>query len=264
MIDTHAHLDGEEFAGDLDAVVQRAADAGVWKMLVPNVNGGTLDCLVETCSRYRERLYPMIGLHPEDVNPATTDVAAVLADFERRLGEKDHPFVAIGEVGLDFYWDDTYRKEQLDAFERQVEWAARFGLPLMVHTRKAHREMVEAMERHAGQGLRGVFHCFTGGADEARDLLRFEGFMLGIGGVVTFKKSGLPDVLRQSVPLSRIVLETDAPYMAPVPHRGARNESAFVVEVAKRLAEVYGCSSEHIDAVTTDNARQVFGARIAG
>lgn len=257
MIDTHTHLDGEEFVEDLEQVLQRAQEAGVEKMFLPNVNEATWPRLYSLCQQYTQVLYPMIGLHPEDVNPTQRDVTQVLDDMEALL-QRGIPVIGIGEVGLDFYWDETYRQEQLDAFERQVEWGVRYHLPLMIHARNAQRELVEVISHHAEEGLRGVFHCFTGTADEARELLAFDGFLLGIGGVLTFKKSKLPDVLREAVPLSRIVLETDSPYMAPVPHRGQRNESAFVVEVARRLADVYEVGVEEVDRVTTENAKKLF------
>lgn len=259
MIDTHSHLDGEEFFEDLQDVLDRAGMAGVKKIFLPNINGQTLPRIQQLCREHEGLLYPMIGLHPEDVNPETTDIAVVLAQMETELEHPSARYIAIGEIGLDFYWDTTYRQQQLEVFQRQVEWGIRYNLPLMIHSRNAHSELVEIIRRYQHPNLRGVFHCFTGTADEAEALLDFSNFMLGIGGVLTFKKSALPDVLHQCVPLSRIVLETDSPYMAPVPHRGQRNESAFIVEVAKKLAEIYGCEVSEIDAQTTENVRSVFG-----
>ncbi len=258
MIDTHSHLDGEEFVDDLHEVLQRAQSAGVEKIFLPNINGQTLARIRQLCLEHAGYLYPMIGLHPEDVNPETTDIEAVLQQMEQELQQEHHPYIAVGEIGLDFYWDTTFRQQQLEVFERQVEWGIRYNLPLMIHARNAHRELVEIIARHQHPQLRGVFHCFTGTANEAEELLQFPNFVLGIGGVLTFKKSQLPEVLRQSVPLSRIVLETDSPYMAPVPHRGQRNESAFVVEVAKKMAEIYGCDMSEVDAVTTQNVNRIF------
>ncbi len=212
----------------------------------------------------------MIGLHPENVNPAQADWEQELSDMygvlqkscrtDFRLSpDADAPrLVGIGEVGLDFYWDDTYRLEQTAAFERQIDWAVEFDLPLMIHARNAHQELVDVMRKHQHARLRGVFHCFSGSAEEAADLLQFPNFMLGIGGISTFKKSTLPAVLRAVVPLHRIVLETDSPYMAPVPYRGKRNESAFVVEVAKKLAEIYEVSLSEIDRQTTRNVHEIF------
>ena len=261
MIDTHAHLDGEEFADDLSAVVERARAAGVQQVFLPNINAASMPRIRQLCSGYPDFFRPMIGLHPEDVNPQTTDIAATLAAMEdelRRNVGTPSAYIAVGEVGLDFYWDDTYRDEQLKAFETQVEWAIRYNLPLMIHTRSAHAELVDVMERNRHHHLRGVFHCFTGTAEEAERLLTFDNFVLGIGGVLTFKKSTLPDVLHDGVPLSRIVLETDAPYMAPVPHRGQRNESAYVAAVAQKLADIYGQTLQQVDEQTTANVRRIF------
>jgi len=251
IIDTHSHLDGEEFADDLPEVIQRAKEAQVEKILVPNVNLQGLQHLIEVCDSYKGYLYPMIGLHPEDVNDG---YQGQLDQMQTILEENPSKFTAIGEVGLDFYWDETYRKEQIDAFEQQIQWAKQYGKPLMIHARNAFQELVEMMEAHRNDNLTGVFHCFTGTEDEARKLLTFEGFKLGIGGVLTFKKSTLPQVLKNAVPLNRIVVETDSPYLAPVPHRGKRNESAFIIEIIKRLTEIYACNMENIATETKKNA----------
>ena len=251
IIDTHSHLDGEEFADDLPEVIQRAKDAPVEKILVPNVNLQGLPHLIEVCDAYPDYLYPMIGLHPEDVKD---DYQTQLDQMFIFLKENPNRFCAIGEVGLDFYWDETYRNQQLEAFEQQIQWAKQFGKPLMIHARNAFEEIVEIMERHRDDQLEGVFHCFTGTEDEARKLLSFDGFKLGIGGVLTFKKSTLPEVLKNAVPLSRIVVETDSPYLAPVPHRGKRNESAFIIEIVRRLTEIYACNWVNIATETKKNA----------
>lgn len=251
IIDTHSHLDGEEFADDLPEVIQRAKEAQVEKILVPNVNLQGLQHLIEVCDSYKGYLYPMIGLHPEDVK---NDYQTQLDQMQAILEENPSKFTAIGEVGLDFYWDETYRKEQMDAFEQQIQWAKQYNKPLMIHARNAFQELVDMMESHRNDNLTGVFHCFTGTEEEAQKLLTFEGFKLGIGGVLTFKKSTLPEVLKNVVPLSRIVVETDSPYLAPVPHRGKRNESAFIIEIIKRLTEIYACNMENIATETKKNA----------
>ena len=176
--------------------------------------------------------------------------------MERMLAA-DRRFIAVGEVGLDFYWDDSRRDEQIEVFRRQVKWAVRFRLPLMIHCRSAHRELVDVLRPYAEKLAGGVFHCFGGTADEARELLAFPGFALGIGGVVTFKKSSLPSVLAE-VPLGRLVLETDAPYLAPAPHRGRRNEPAFIPLVIERLSAVYGVAPDEVATRTTATARRLF------
>jgi len=252
-IDTHAHLYAEEFAEDADAVVERAKAGGVDKIFLPNIHADTVEPMLQLCCRYPGFLYPMIGLHPTDLTP---DFRDVLDAMERRL-QTVHPYVGIGEVGLDYYWSKAYYEEQKEAFCRQIEWAEHYGLPLMIHSRAAHTELVETMRTSAGHRLRGVFHCFTGTREEAEELLSFDGFMLGIGGVLTYKKSLLPEVLK-SVPLSRIVLETDAPYLSPVPFRGKRNESARLRYVCEALASVYKVTSDEIADVTSANALAVF------
>jgi len=252
LIDTHSHIDGEEYDDDREEVIGRAKEAGVGRILVPNINGKTISRIVELCESHKGYLYPMIGLHPEDV---TDDDEATLDEMENMLNTK-HDFIAIGEVGLDLYWDTSREREQIKVFERQVEWAEKYSLPLMIHSRNAHKQLVDIISRH--DSVKGVFHCFTGTKEEAAQLLSFKGFKLGIGGVVTFKKSQLPSVLSEAVPLDRIVLETDAPYMAPVPHRGKRNESSFIVEVARKLSEIYSCGLDEVAKTTTENAIEVF------
>ena len=258
MIDTHAHIDGPEFADDLEAVIQRAKDAGVEKIFVPGICLKDTPHLLEVCLAHPDYLYPMIGLHPENI--MDEDYHQVLDSLENLLiSSTPHPIpIAIGEIGLDFYWDDTHKEEQIEVFEHQIQWAEKYDLPLMIHSRSAHKELMEVMERHRGSNLSGVFHCFTGTEEEAHDLLTFPNFMLGIGGVLTFKKSTLRDVVKNAIPLSRIVLETDAPYMAPVPNRGKRNESAYVRCVAEKLAETYDTNFDNIVFQTTKNTLKVF------
>lgn len=255
MIDTHTHIDGEEFAEDRAEAIARAKAAGVEKIFVPAISLDNLKGVVDTCHEYPGYAYPMIGLHPEEVK---ADWEQQLDAMHAMLEDSHHPFIAIGEIGLDYYWSREYEKEQLLAFERQVEWAIEFDLPLMIHCRKAQNEMVGILKRYERELKRGgVFHCFTGNEKEAEQLLSFSRFALGIGGVLTFKKSHLPEVL-PTIPLERIVLETDSPYMAPVPMRGKRNESAFVAYVRDKMAEAYGVTAEEIDRQTTQNAMRLF------
>lgn len=256
FIDTHTHLDGHEFDDDRDEVISRAKAAGVSKVFIPAVDLPSVDSVLAVCGRYPGYAYPMIGLHPEEVK---ADWRSVLARMKPRLDEPSSPFIAVGEVGLDYYWSREFEQEQLEAFEKQVRWSVEYRLPLMIHCRKGQNEMVNMLRRYEGELPGGVFHCFTGNEREAAELLRFDNFMLGIGGVLTFKKSRLPETLAAAVPLSRIVLETDSPYMAPVPMRGKRNESAFTLYVLKRLAECYGVSEQEVADTTNDNVRRVFG-----
>ena len=254
FIDTHTHLDGEEFDADRDLVIERAQEAGVSKVFVPAIDMKSVKTVLDTCQRYPSYAYPMIGLHPEEVR---ADWSSVLDDMHQML-KPGHPFIAIGEVGLDYYWSREFEHEQLQAFERQVEWSIETRLPLMIHCRKGQNEMVKLLNQYRDQLPGGVFHCFTGNEKEAEELLQFNNFVLGIGGVLTFKKSHLPEVLPAVVPLDRIVIETDSPYMAPVPMRGKRNESAYVKYVLERLALAYGVDDSEVTAATNANAERIF------
>ena len=251
FIDTHIHLDGEEFDDDRAEVVARARNAGASAIMVPAVDEKSVQKILTVCHEFPGFAFPMIGLHPEEVR---NDYGQVLDRMEKQMNDE---FVAIGEVGLDYYWSREYEKEQLEAFERQVQWACNTQLPLMIHCRKAQNEMVAILRRYKNSLPGGVFHCFTGNAQEARQLLDFDNFVLGIGGVLTFKKSHLPEVVAD-IPISRIVLETDAPYMAPVPMRGKRNESAFIPYMIEKLALCYGITPEEVAEATTNNAKRIF------
>lgn len=254
MIDTHTHLDGEEFKDDLAETIQRAKHAGVEKVFLPAIDLASSQRIISICQQYPDYCYAMIGIHPEEVKP---DWQQHLDGIKALMPHATN-LIAIGEVGLDYYWSREYEKEQLEAFEAHVEWSIETGLPLMIHCRKAQNEMVRMLRRYEKELPGGVFHCFTGNEHEAVELLEFERFVLGIGGVLTFKKSNLPTTLPAVVPLSRIVLETDSPYMAPVPHRGQRNESAYVREVCTKLAEAYGVTAEEVDRITTATALHLF------
>ena len=260
FIDTHTHLDGHEFDDDRDEVIARAKAAGVGKVFIPAIDLPSVDTVQAVCARHPGYAYPMIGLHPEEVK---SDWRDVLAQMKTRLDDAGHPFIAVGEVGLDYYWSREFEKEQLEAFEEQVRWSVEYRLPLMIHCRKGQNEMVRILRRYERELPGGVFHCFTGNEKEAAELLSFDNFALGIGGVLTFKKSHLPEVLPAAVPLSRVVLETDSPYMAPVPMRGKRNESAFTLSVLKRLAECYGGSEDEVADVTTATANRLFFNELA-
>ncbi len=277
MIDTHAHLDGEEFNDDREAVMQRAREAGITKILVPAIDLTTSRQILTLCRQHQGFLYPMVGLHPEEVHndweeqleairqllpqvplPSAGTSPSAGDDCPSSASPQQPAIIAIGEVGLDYYWSREFEREQLMAFEEQVKWSVESRLPLMIHCRKAQNEMVSLLKHYKDELQGGVFHCFTGNEHEAEELLQFPQFVLGIGGVLTFKKSHLPEVLPQVVPLERIVLETDAPYMAPVPMRGKRNESAYVRHVLQRLAEAYDVSEDHLEQVTDQNVRRIF------
>ena len=253
-IDTHTHIDGTEFDADRAEVISRAKAAGVTKMFVPAIDLKSVDTVLRVCRDNSGFAYPMIGLHPEEVKEDWQEQLHAM----RQILQDSHPFIAIGEVGLDYYWSREYADEQLEAFEEQVKWSIETRLPLMIHCRKAQNEMVALLRKYKDLLPGGVFHCFTGNAHEAEELMAFPRFVLGIGGVSTFKSSHLREDLPAAVPLDRIVLETDSPYMAPVPLRGQRNESAFLPHVIKTLAASYGVSENEVAQTTTRTALAVF------
>lgn len=278
VIDTHTHFDAEEFDEDRAEAFARAKEAGVGKVFLPAIDVKTTHAVLALSKEYPGYAYPMIGLHPEEVKEDWKEQLAELRKIleEHRMIGNANPagesgnanpagsfpqfsdFIAIGEVGLDYYWSREFENEQFEAFEEQVKWSVETQLPLMIHCRKAQNEMVHLLRKYEKELPGGVFHCFTGNQKEAEELLSFDKFVLGVGGVSTFKSSHLREDLPAVVPLDRIVLETDSPYMAPVPYRGKRNESAFVVEVLKTLAKAYGVSEEEFARQTNLNAERVF------
>ena len=252
VIDTHTHFDAEEFDEDRAETFARASEAGVGKVFLPAIDLKTTHAVLALSREYPGYAYPMIGLHPEEVKEDWKEQLAEL----RKMQFSD--FIAIGEIGLDYYWSREFEHEQLEAFEEQVKWSVDTRLPLMIHCRKAQNEMVHLLRQYQKDLPGGVFHCFTGNQKEAEELLSFDNFVLGIGGVSTFKSSHLREDLPAVVPMNRIVLETDSPYMAPVPYRGKRNESAFVVEVLKTLAKAYNVSEEEFAKQTNETVERVF------
>ena len=251
LIDTHTHIYDTQFDADRNEVVQRALDAGVRMMLLPNVDASTIAPMLQLHEQYPDCTRVMMGLQPEEVKD---DYKKVLSLMEKEL--ERGIYAGVGEVGLDFYWDSTYEQQQLDAFVTQLDWAKQLGLPLSIHCRNAFDKMVKIIEHKQDGNLRGIMHCFTGTEDEARTYLGL-GFHLGIGGVMTYKNCGLKDYIAQ-LPLDRLVLETDAPYLSPVPCRGKRNEPAYLVHTATRLAELFGLDVKKIADTTTKTAKQMF------
>lgn len=254
LVDSHSHLFLEEFAEDLPDVMERARQAGVTHIFMPNIDRSTIEPMLRVCEEYSGMCFPMIGLHPTSVNEKYEEELSVV----EHMLQLPHSFVAVGEIGMDLYWDRTYLHEQKIAFERQVEWALKYGLPIVIHSREAFDYIYKVLLPYKGSSLTGIFHSFTGDASEAARMLEFPGFMMGVNGVVTFKKSHLPSVLHD-VPLDRIVLETDAPYLTPVPFRGRRNESSYVQYTLGKIAEIYGKSIEETAETTARNALKVFG-----
>ena len=256
LIDSHSHLFLEEFADDLPQVIERARQAGVTHIFMPNIDSTTIEPLLRTCAAYPGYLFPMAGLHPTSVNDTVDRELDIVYGELRQAREKG--YVAVGEIGLDLYWDQTYLTQQLKAFEQQLQWALEFNLPVVIHCREAFPYIYKVLQGYRDTPLRGIFHSFIGTAEEAASLLEFPGFLLGINGVLTFKKSSLPEVL-QSVPVERLLVETDSPYLTPVPYRGRRNESGYVVHTLRRLAEVYALTAEEVAKITSENALKVFG-----
>lgn len=256
FIDTHTHIYTEEFDDDRLMVMEHALQAGARMLLLPNIDEASIGPMLQICQNYPGVCFPMMGLHPTEL---PSDPWPLLNRMEQLLAAPNNPYVAVGEVGIDLYWDESRREEQVAILQRQAEWAARFHLPLVIHSRSAHRLLVDTLLPFADSLPGGVFHCFGGTTEEAQELLEcFPRFVLGIGGVVTFKKSTLPATLRAAVPLDRIVVETDCPYLAPTPHRGKRNEPAYVPLVIEKLADIYEVMPEKVAQQTTETAKRLF------
>ena len=264
MIDTHCHIDEEAFEPDREEVIVRQQQSGVQAMIVPGVNVASINSVMEVCHAHPGYCYPALGLHPEDVK---ADWREQLATVEAAIRAHRDELVAIGEIGLDYYWDKTFKEEQKEVLRRQLLLARELNLPVILHNREATEDILTIVKEVGG---RGVFHCYSGSKETAEIILKM-GFYLGIGGVLTFKNSKLSETLRelnqseignqQSEILNRLLLETDAPYMAPTPHRGERNESRFMALVAERLAQVLNVSVDEIIEATSANARQLFGIK---
>lgn len=252
LIDTHCHLYLEEFDPEQDALVAQAKESGIAALLLPNVDTSTIERLHALCDRYPDFAYPMMGLHPTSVD---AHYAEALRETERWLERRT--YCAIGEIGIDLYWDKTYLKKQKIVFEEQLRWSIRHNLPVAIHTREAYPEVLDSIAKVGAEKLYGVFHSFTGTSEELAEIKKLSNFKLGINGVVTFKNSKLPDVLREAS-LSDLVLETDAPYLAPVPYRGKRNEPAYIWKTAGKIAEIYNLTLEEVVKVTRKNALELF------
>ena len=251
MVDTHAHIDDPQYAEEFDAFILSQQQGGVERIIVPGVSAASIAPVREVCLRYPGYLLPAIGLHPEDVKE---DWKQQLELLEAELNAHPDFYVAIGEIGLDYYWDTTFKAEQHEALRIQLRWALERDLPVLIHNREATADCIRILGEEPA--LRGIIHCFSGSRETAKIWID-RGWYLGIGGILTFKNCKLKETL-ESVPLDRLVLETDAPYMAPVPYRGKRNESRFMSEVVKMLAEIYKVSPEEVNRVTTSNANALF------
>lgn len=252
LIDTHTHLYSDSFQEDRNDMVKRALDAGVSTMLLPNIDKDSMEPMYDLCRSFPDHCVPMMGLHPGSVG---ADYKEQLTVIREKLFTRKH--IAVGEIGMDLYWDKTFINEQIEAFREQISWAKELHLPIVIHARDAFDEIFEIIDELNDDDLRGVFHCFTGTYEQALRIDAYGGFKLGIGGVVTYKNSHLPEVLKK-IDLSRLILETDAPYLPPVPYRGKRNESAYITHVADKLSDIYEVAPAIIAEKTSENAKQLF------
>ena len=260
IINTHSHIYDEAFDADREEVFQRALEAGVGMLLLPNCDEKSIKPMMEFYEKHGDNVRVMMGLHPEEVKENYKDKLKIIEKEISPLaplGRNDgNPLVGIGEIGLDFYWDDTFKKEQLEVLSEQLHWAKELGLPVSIHTRNAFHDMFKVLDHEQDGRLAGVMHCFNGTYDEAKTALSY-GFHLGLGGVITYKNCGVKEFLAE-IPMDRIVLETDDPYLPPVPYRGQRNEPAFIVKTAEKVAEIYVVTTEEICKITTENAIKLF------
>jgi len=253
FIDTHSHLYTSEFDSDRILIIKEAISAGVSKILLPNISSEYTEGMLKICNEFPENCFPMMGLHPCDVNKDNIENELIHVEQELAKGK----YIAVGEIGLDLYWDKTKLEIQKKAFIHQIEIAKKYKLPIAIHVRDSFAEAMEIIEKLNDKNLRGVFHCFTGSVEEAQRVINLGGFYLGIGGVLTFKNSGLNKTIA-AIELQYLVLETDSPYLAPSPFRGKRNESKYIVNIAEKLAEVHQIEIEDVAKITTINAKKLF------
>lgn len=252
FIDTHTHLFSDSFLEDRDATVQRAIASGVGKLLLPNIDIDTIDAMYQLCGDYPSHCFPMMGLHPGSVDENWVQKLSII---ENKLFTNKH--VAVGEIGIDLYWDKSFLTQQTEAFTLQVQWAKELHLPIVIHAREAFDEIFTVLDVLNDSELTGIFHCFTGTVEQAAHIRSYGGFKLGIGGVITYPKSGLAETVAQ-IPIEELVLETDSPYLPPVPYRGKRNESAYITHVAEKIAEIYSLPLKLVSEITTVNALELF------
>lgn len=252
FVDTHTHLFSPAFDEDRTEIVQRAIKAGVETMLLPNIDVESIEPMYNLCAQFPQNCFPMMGLHPGSVDEKWEENLEIIRTnlFERKN-------CAVGEIGMDLYWDKTFVNEQAEAFRRQVNWAKELNLPIVIHAREAFDEIFAIVDELNDERLTGVFHCFTGSLEQAKKIQNYGGFKLGIGGVLTYKKAGLDEILKD-VDMNELILETDSPYLPPTPHRGKRNESAYLLHVAEKLADVKGISLAEVAQITTKNANELF------
>ena len=252
FIDTHTHLFVEQFNEDREEVVQRATDAGVEVMLLPNIDLESIPQMNELAAKYPNNCFPMMGLHPGSVDQ---NWKQTLQTIEKELFE--NKYIAVGEIGIDLYWSREFEEAQKEVFRQQVLWAKELGKPIVIHSREAFNEIFEIIDKLNDESLTGIFHCFTGTLEQANHVINYGGFKMGLGGVLTYKKSGLDKVI-ENVDLKHLVLETDSPYLPPTSHRGKRNESSYLLHIAEKLADVQSLTLKQVAEVTTQNAKEIF------
>jgi len=253
LTDTHAHLYSEQFCDDIDLVLAACFQKNITRIFLPNIDEESITPMLSLCKKYPSNLFPMMGLHPSSVKENYLNQLTSIESFLNK-----YTFYAIGEIGIDLYWDKTFIEEQKIAFRTQIKWAKERKLPIIIHARESFKEIFEIVDEENDENLTGIFHCFTGSLDDANKIINYKGFKLGIGGVITFKNSGLESVLK-NIDINHLVLETDAPYLAPVPYRGKRNESTYLELIALKLCDIYGLSLSEIATITTQNSKDIFG-----
>ncbi len=251
LTDTHTHLYAQEFDVDRSAMIKRAIDSGISRLFLPNIDCQSIQPMLDLVWAFPENCFPMMGLHPCSVDE---HVEAQLFQIQKWL--KKRKFYAIGEIGLDYYWSLDFKEQQISAFKKQLQWAIQFNLPVVIHSRNSTADVISVLKEINHSKLKGIFHCFSGTEEEAKEIVSL-GFYLGIGGVLTFKNSGLDKAI-ENISIEYLVLETDAPYLAPIPYRGKRNESVYLIEVAKKLAELKHTSIENVAKITTENSKKIF------
>lgn len=252
LIDTHTHLYASEFDTDRNAAIEKAIQNGITHFFLPNIDIYSIQPMLDLCWSFPSNCFPMMGLHPCSVD---AHVDAHLFQIQKWF--KKRKFFAVGEIGLDYYWSTDFKTEQIKAFRMQIQWAIQQNLPIVIHSRNSNEDVIAILKEMKHPKLRGIFHCFGGNADQAAEVVDM-GFLLGIGGVLTFKNGGLDKAI-EDIPIEHLVLETDSPYLAPVPHRGKRNESFYIIEVARKLAELKKLGLTQVAEITTQNALRVFG-----
>lgn len=252
MIDSHAHLYLKEFDSDRDLVIKRAKDVGVSKIILPNIDSSTIIRMNNLEKMYPDFCFSTIGLHPTSVNANFEDELNIV-----RLELEKRDYIAVGEIGIDLYWDKTYEKEQIYCFQKQIEWALEFDKPIIIHLRNSHEVIMKALEPYKGSGLKGVFHSFTGNNDELNEIMNFGGFLVGINGIVTFKNSELKSVIKE-IDINKLFLETDSPYLAPVPMRGKRNESSYIKYIAEEISKLKNIELDELLITTNYNCKNLF------